>query len=173
MSSAPQRTALSIASAAALATACAVAMSLLLTGLSSPPDFQQHIAALEQKIAGARQVLRPHLEGSGYGADAVCKKALGQEVQLLRKDVVAQADAAKLMVSGLDIAPDNQTSLGETLAPLRLKLQAEGSYEGALSLMAGLARERPMIFVDTVDLGSKTSSVTLKLSGRVYCSAGT
>jgi hypothetical protein len=50
------------------------------------------------------------------------------------------------------------------------RFQASGSYESALMAMDQLAKRRPQVFADTVDLTSKTSSVTLVFSGRVFCS---
>lgn len=164
--------AISMAYAAAVATAFAIAMNLLASALSTPTRFRDRLTALQEKTDSLRRVLRPHAEPSPYPSNAVCSSG-GAEQQRLRNALTGQADATKMILSGLEIGPDDQAALGETLFPLRLRFQAQGSYEAALAMMQTLARERPVIFADAVDLTSKTSSVTLKFSGRIFCSAGT
>lgn len=173
MSPPRQSAAISIAYGAAVATMSAIAFALLLSALSTPQGYKERIATLQQKVEGVRRMLKPPAELAPYPADAVCAKGVSPTLDQLRKDIGGQAETAKLVLSQVELGPDEQARLGETLIPLQLKLQAQGSYESTIALLALLARHRPMVFADTVDLSSKTSSVTLKFSGRLFCSAGT
>jgi hypothetical protein len=143
-----------------------------LSAMAKPRDYDARVAAADEKAHRLQRVLRANAPNGPFGWDAICRQPPAREVQQLRKDITAQAEAAKLTLASLEVGPDYQASLGETLSPLRVRLEAEGGYEGALGLLAGLAEAKPSLFIDTLDLSSRTSSVSLKLSGRVYCSAG-
>jgi hypothetical protein len=74
------------------------------------------------------------------------------------------------MVS-LDVRPEPAPDLSERLVPVRIRFAAVGTYENTVALMAVLARERPEVFVDSLDLTPRVSNVTLAFSGRVFCAA--
>jgi hypothetical protein len=173
MTRAPHKLGFSVAVAAMVGLMVAVVTSAELAALARPSGYEVRIAAATQNAERLRRLLAGDPTTGPFGWDAICRQTPDREVQQLRKDIAVQADAAKLTVGGLEVGPDYQEALGDTLSPLRVRLEAQGPYQGAVSLLAVLAQSRPTLFVDSVDLTSRTSSVTLKLSGRVYCSAGT
>jgi len=168
-----QGSGLSIALAAGMAVLFAASIGLSLAALAKPSETDARISVRQQKIRALEQVFQARTSPRLYPADAICRQRPDQAAAQLRTLITGQAQAAKLAVTAVEIGSDPQAPLGETLAPLRIQLTTQGAYDATLSLMATMARYRPMIFVDAVDLSSKTSSVSLKFSGHLYCAAET
>ena len=169
----PHRTGLSIATAVVLMGASAVFAAVEFAALAKPTHYSQRMAAATAQTESLRRQMGAATTGGRYGWDAICRQPVERAVLQARQDLNHQAELAKLGLNALEVGPDYQSALGQSLAPLRVRFEARGGYDGALALLAALAQSRPTLFIDSLDLSSQTSSVTLKLSGRVYCSAGT
>ncbi|TAJ28694.1 GspMb/PilO family protein, partial [Bosea sp. (in: a-proteobacteria)] len=134
---------------------------------STPKDFTTRLAAVEQRSVETRGMLRAR--GTNvFSPDAVCGRPTEVEANALQQELATYGARLNLRLSGLTIAPEVTTTEG--LAAIRLRFQASGSYESALLALDQLAKRRPQVFADSVDLTSKTSSVTLVFSGRLFCS---
>jgi hypothetical protein len=157
--------------AVGVAAASALAMSLILAGASSPPDFRARLAALETQAQQTSELMRPLPAGSLYPADALCGRDTAAAARKLHDGLSAAVAQASLTLDSLEVRPDLDTSEPATLKPLRVRLSATGPYEGVVMLLATLSRQRPDVFADGVDLTGKTSNVTMSFSGRVFCSA--
>ncbi len=68
------------------------------------------------------------------------------------------------------ITPPDVTWMGDRPTPVLFQLEATGRYDAALSLLKLLADGEPEIFADQMDIKSQTSTVWIKLTGRVLCS---
>jgi len=155
--------------AAGLALAGAVTMGVLLASLSAPPHFRARVAALKQQADEASRLLRPARMDGAAGVGSVCARA-GEQPEALRKDLADYASQLGLQLSGVDIVTEPDVGAHEALTPLQLRFEATGGYDGALGLLDLLSRRQPDVFVETVDLTSNVSSVTIAFSGHVYCS---
>ncbi|MFZ3004788.1 MAG: hypothetical protein WA047_01345 [Phenylobacterium sp.] len=153
--------------AAGLALAAALVLGVTLTALSTPKDFKSRLSTVEQQTVETRGMLRAR-GTSLFSPDAVCNRSAEAEANALREELATYGARLNLRLSGLSAAPEVTTTDG--LAGVRLRFQASGSYESALMALDQLAKRRPQVFADTVDLTSKTSSVTLVFSGRLFCS---
>lgn len=162
---------LDIAVAVGAAAGAALLFGVVLAGLSTPDDFQARVAALEAQAARTEGLLRPVRDRGPFGAEALCTRDAGAQAQQLRALVSGQATQAGLVVDSLDARPEPAAQSGVRVVPVRLRLSVTGSYEGAVGLLARLSRERPQLFVDSLDLIPKVSNVTLSMSGRVFCGA--
>jgi len=154
-----------------VATASALAMGLVLAGVSSPPDFRTRLTALETQVQQTRTLMRPLPAEGLYPADAICRGDANAAVKALRDNLSAFAAQAGLSLDTLDIRPEPVAGEPGLLTPVRLRFTATGSYESVVMLLAALSRLRPDVFADGVDLTSKTSNVTLSFSGRAFCAA--
>lgn len=154
--------------AAGLALSSALLMSMLLAAIASPKALTSRVATLQAQADEAGRLLQRSRAPAGYALDAVCAKSVDRQARDLRDALQGYAGALQLNMTGVEIEP--LVTRG-ALAPIRLRFQASGSYEAAVRLLGALADQRPLIFADSVDLTSRTSSVTLVFTGRAYCSA--
>jgi hypothetical protein len=153
-----------------IVAAAAVVTGLVLTGLASPPDFARRVAALDGRADQIRRWTSVRPGASQYPQGAICNIGLGKAQDLLRADIGGQAQASGLALSTLEVGADRDAPLGQTLVPIRVRFQVQGAYAAVIGLMDRLSRTRPLLFADAVDLTSNTTSVTMKFSGRAFCS---
>ncbi|HLZ77174.1 hypothetical protein [Phenylobacterium sp.] len=162
--------ALELAGGAAIALVCALTGAVALMSLAKPGHFDTRMAAVERDAGLAAKLLRQRTPTQGLTADATCSSALPAEAERLRAQLFALASVFPLQNVSIEVTQEPQARLG-VLAPLRLRLSGAGSYEAALTALGRLGAVRPLVFIDSVDLSSKTSFVTFSISGRVFCSA--
>jgi hypothetical protein len=155
--------------AAGLAAAGAIGAVLGAAHLARPDDFAARLAVVEQKMARVRELGAGAGRPDTFPADAACAQT-ARGAEDVRRQIAGLASQLNLEVSQLDVAPTPPAG-SSRLAPLQLRFEVDGPYAGAVDLVRRLETVRPMVFVDTVDLTSKTSSVTLAVSGRAFCSA--
>jgi len=160
---------LDIAFALGAGAAAALIFAVVLSGLSTPKDFDARLAALDAQTTRAEGMLRPVRDRGRFSIDALCARAPAEEATLLRDLVSAHATQAALSLDSLESRLETLPDADARLAPVRLRFSVTGSYEGAVGLLALVARERPQLFVDSLDLTPKVSNVTLSFSGRVFC----
>lgn len=160
---------LDLAFAVGAGAAAALIFALVLASLSTPKDFDSRLAALDDQASRAEALLRPVRDRGRFSIAALCTRAANDEARALGELVTAEATRAALVLDSLEtrleVAPDPDGRV----TPVRLRFAVTGSYEGAVGLLALVARERPQLFVDSLDLTPKVSNVTLSVSGRVFC----
>ncbi|WP_310540384.1 hypothetical protein [Phenylobacterium sp.] len=154
--------------AASLALGSALVMALVLTSISTPAGFKSRLAAVSDQVADADRRSRSSSAPGVFPVDAVCTRTAERQAEFLGDSLQGYAAPLQLDLRGLEIVAGVPSGRGK-LVPVRFRFQASGSYEAAIGLLDALSRQRPQIFADTVDLTSKTSSVTLVFSGRLYC----
>lgn len=160
-----------IAVAAGVGAVAALGLGALLASLSTPRDFQSRIGALQQTAERAEALLRPVRDRGPFGVEALCTRDPGQQADRLRELVSARAAAAGLSVDSLEARAEPAPEVSEQVTPVRLRFTVTGSYDGVVGLAALLSRERPQVFVESLDLVPKVSNATLSLSGRAFCGA--
>lgn len=152
-----------------VAAACALGFGVALAAWSAPADFDARLAAATAKADRAEALLKPPRTSARFAPDAVCTQDPEQQSAALRRTLEVEAGRNSLVVVSADARPEPAGDLEVRLTPVRLRFTATGSYEGSVALLALLARERPQLFVDSLDLTPKTANVTLSFSGRVFC----
>jgi type II secretion system (T2SS) protein M len=152
--------------AAMIGGAVAVVAATGLAALARPADRAERLAQVERKLDRLETLQRAAGEGPIYPRGAICREGVGRGVGLVEQKVRAQLGQARLAT----IAFEPSTPVGDSLMAVGFRFETEGSYEDAMTLLRGLDAARPTLFVDSVDLVSKTSTVSLRLSGRFYCS---
>lgn len=158
----------SLAFAAALAGGLAALLAATgLAALARPADRAARVAALEAKLDGLHRLERAPIGGLVYPKGAVCRDGATRGAAGVEQKLRAGLGQAKLV--RLSFEPEPAT-LGAAPTAVVLRFETEGSYEDATALLSALDTARPVLFVDAVDLETRTSAVSLHFSGRFYCS---
>ena len=138
-----------------------------LAALARPADRATRIAALEVKLDRLHRLDRAPVGGLVYPKGSVCRDGAVRGAAMVEQTLRAGLGQAKLV--RISFEPE-AASLDATPTAVALRFETEGSYEDATALLSTLDTVRPAIFVDTVDLETRTSAVSLHFSGRFYCS---
>jgi len=143
-----------------------------LAALARPADRAARIAALEVKLDRLHRLERAPVGGLVYPKDAVCRDGAVRGAAVVEQALRAGLGEAKLVRISFEPEPatSGPASVGAAPTAVALRFETEGSYEDATALLSTLDAVRPAIFVDTVDLETRTSAVSLQFSGRFYCS---
>jgi len=161
----PPMTAAMVAGATVL-TATVTVMALV--AVAKPRDFAARTAAVAAGLDAAARRVGPRGAALDLPPGALCTLAPPEAAARIRAVVSGAAAAARLDVESLEVTPRPDE---RGLSPYEVRLAAGGSYEGAVATLAGLEAARPMLFIETADLVSRTSSVNLQVKGRVFCAA--
>ncbi|HUO23361.1 MAG TPA: GspMb/PilO family protein [Caulobacteraceae bacterium] len=146
----------------------ALAMFLALWLIAQPSDLTQRMARIDQQTALAETVLTGE-RAHGYLAGAVCQDARTAP-DLVRQRLKSAAVAKGLALANVSAAPGAPNEAIGGLEPISLAFEASGPYDAVIGLLGALAQAQPQVFADTVDLKSQVSSVSLKFTGRLFCS---
>lgn len=158
------------AAAAGAAVVLATVAVFALTVTSRPSELVSRLAAVEANAEEARQLFRRRVAASAP-ADAICRAEPGAAAAKLRSEIAAVVAGSGLAEPVVEVRSTPQGGGANRLSALAVRVETQGSYEAVLGLLAQLSNVRPIVFVDTVDLRSATSFVTLSVSGHAYCSA--
>ncbi|MDR3511014.1 MAG: GspMb/PilO family protein [Caulobacteraceae bacterium] len=155
--------------AVTIALAAGAAMFVVLAVIARPAHYSARLAAIGQQVDAADTLLRTGGD-AGYPLKALCSGAPDVAAAALRQRLQGAASATGVALSSVEADPGAADEARGGLYPIVLKLEANGRYDGVVSMLGSLAKGQPELFVDVVDLKSLTSAVDLKLSGRIYCS---
>jgi hypothetical protein len=147
-----------------------VLSAVALAAIATPPRFEARLAALDADTATAAQSLRKRPRGDILPPDAACPSAGPGEIQALRDALKRTAETFRLEQATVSVEADPAAD-ARGLAALKVQLDGQGQYDAALGALQHLSTLRPMVFIEAVDLESKTSFVTLSIKGHAFCSA--
>lgn len=150
---------------AAIVTAAVAGLTL--TTLATPSDFKERQAALEQTTRQIERLAVLPGDGAAYPKGAVCDGFRGDSLAKMRQELEEASTAEGLQ--NLRVSWGAPVESGGKIAPLALRIEADGSYERVLSWMDRVGRGAPKVFVETVDLTKNASGAHLALSGKVFC----
>lgn len=150
-----------------VAIASAAVMGWGLKALATPSDFEQRQAALEQKTRQIERLAALPGDGAAYPKGAVCEGFRGEALTRMRQTLEEASTSQNLQ--NVRISWGAPAESGGEIAPLALRIEADGSYERVLSWMDQIGRGAPTIFVETVDLTKGAAGAHLTLSGKVFC----
>ena len=139
-----------------------------LSALAKPSHYADRRAALERQVEQIERLQNTPRSGATYPKGAVCRGGLDQGAKQVEQALRAAA-GPDVTVSNL-VIEDLPQADSPGLRAARVRFEAVGGYDQALALLTALQPLRPVIFADSVDLTSKTSSIALNFSGRFYCS---
>jgi len=139
-----------------------------LAAIARPADLKARVAALEVQAERTQTLLRRRGGTADYPAGAVCPGLSEAQLEPVRQRLRASLAGANLSVGKILVARSPTPSF-EAITPVNVQFETKGAYEATLLMLDNLSRQTPLLYVDTVDLRSRTDSVNLQLSGRIYC----
>lgn len=150
--------------AAGAATGFAVVLSMIATpgdlserasNVSTRADALQHDfgSARSPQPADLRRVCFTPVERAKYDLQSAIANAAGPQGVTI-SDFRASADPT--IVSG-------------AIQPVVFHFAATGPYDGVVGILRRLAANKSEVFVDSADLVSNTTNVTLSFTGRLFC----
>jgi len=152
---------------AAIAGGSAVLLAVLLSSLAAPGELSRRIAALAERTASLDHGFQSEKAPPLSDLRLVCLTSAERGAADLQTLVRGVAGQQGLTLADFRIDDAPPTAAG--VQPVVFRFQATGSYEGAISILRGLAAYRTAVFVDQADLTSNSSSVTLNFTGRMMC----
>jgi hypothetical protein len=158
-----------IALAGGITAALALATGLVLAQLSTPTDFKSRLAALSARADQAGAISHRAHDAPAVAANDICNQSTAVEAGLLAGQLRDQAAQLKLAVTSAELTPLGQADPASHLTALRVRMETSGAYDATLGLLDLMAKSRPQILADSVDLTPKGSTVSLAFSGRVFC----
>ncbi len=141
----------------------------LLAVLATPSHLKARLAAIEATAERIDAAPRQFGDPTAYAPHALCRGSPQQAAEALRAALAGSAATAGIAPPRIAVTPPDSAEAGGRPTPVLFELDATGRYDLVLSLLKQLDQAEPQIFADTLDLKSQTSTVSLKLTGRVLC----
>ena len=158
-----------VATAFTVAAGVAVALWLIFATIAHPSRVSARMADLDRRLDEADRLAATATGPLTQPPGAICHQEADSAVAALKQRLQANASANGLTLSNLAVSPGAGDEALAGLTPITFSLEANGRYDAVVTMIAGLGKAEPELFVDQADLKSQTSSVDLKFSGRLYC----
>lgn len=139
-----------------------------LAAVARPANLNERVQALQAQSERVQTLLRRRGGTTDYPPGAICPGLSEVQLEPIRQQLRAAVAGAGLDPQKVSVARSAAPSL-EAIAPVDVRLETNGAYGPTLLMLDALSRQTPLLYVDTVDLRSRTDTVNLQLSGRLYC----
>ena len=156
--------------AGGLAAGLAVGLGILLSSLTVPSGFKDRLTGVETGVEAAQRQIRPLRDAEAPPPGAICASHV-RDAQPLADRLREAAAQLQLQAVRVQVAPAPAAAQRSGLAALSVSFEAEGGYDAAVQMLDVIGRQKPQVFVDTVDLGVKGAAVTLSMTGRAFCAS--
>jgi len=157
-----------VAGAVAGAALLALSSFMLLSKIATPADLSARLTAAGAQVDRAQRLAGGGADPAAYGKGALCSQPAEVAAPAIRSGALAIANAAGLSATDVKALP-RRLDFEHGTPSVDLQIRADGRYDAIVQMLGRLSAARPQIFVDTLDLESRTSAVSLKLSGHVFC----
>jgi hypothetical protein len=155
--------------ALAVAASGAALMGLILVTASAAPNMKARLEALDVRTERIQALSRQAPADAMGPPDSLCHQDPAEAAKREHDAVAVLGAQANVTLDAVDARPDLSGDTQAGLTPIRLRVSATGSYESIMALLAALSRQRPLVYVDSLDLTPKVSNVTAVISGRSFC----
>ena len=157
-----------LAVAAAICAGGAVYIGLVL--IARPAGLERRLAVVAQQADDADRLKARSGGPSPYSVGAVCEGGADAGAAALRQRINLTASKTGVVIEDVSANPQTPDDANRGLQPVTVTIKASGQYAAVVGLLQTLAKSTPSVFVDTLDLKSGVGAVSLKLSGRLFCS---
>ena len=159
-----------VAGAVLLGLLLAIGGYWALSALSTPQHFGSRLADAEARITRAQSLANQPHDASVYLRHALCRGSPDQVADMVRMEVARAAEQARVTAPQVVVTPVDAQGGEAGAYPVMFTVETMDRYDLVLAFLGRLSQAEPQVFADTLDLTSKTSAVSLKLTGRVLCS---
>lgn len=137
-----------------------------LSGLAEPAKLDPRWADAQQDLKLLRRAERKAPSGDTLPAGTLCRSDPAIAAETLR----ARLNGLTLVqVKSVFVAVEPSRPNAPDFTPVVFRLEIRGAYADVTRTLGDLARSRPVVFADHVDIVSEGGSTTLKLKGEVLC----
>lgn len=157
-----------IAMTTVLGVAAALGGFAALSALSTPSRLRGRVEALEASIERTQGILSRPRDPAHYLSAPLCHARAAEAGNIVRQEISAAAKASGLAAPTVTMSPNVEDLASQTF-PVMFTVDVTDRYDLVLGFLGRLAQSEPEVFADSLDLTSKTSAVSLKLTGRVEC----
>lgn len=172
MSRSPDIDTFAITGAVFTGLVAALATYWILSALSTPPRLKARMDLIETGIGQVEASARRPSISNVYLHHALCHGPSSAAQEVVRTELSNAASEAGLSGAQIALTPASEADMSQRAYPVLFDVEATDRYDLVLGYLQRLASAEPQIFADTIDLTSKTSAVSLKITGRVLCEPG-
>ena len=159
--------------AVALSVAAALAGGLIawfgLSLMARPSHAAARLAEVARQADAVDRITK-RSASSAFPAGAVCDNGAEAGAAAVHQVLTTLAAQSSVAVADFQAQPQTPDEANGGLQPVRLAIAGSGASAAVQTLLQGLSKSSPAIFVDTLDLRPVDGGVSLKLSGRIFCS---
>ncbi|MBO9709875.1 MAG: hypothetical protein J7521_16865 [Caulobacter sp.] len=147
---------------------CALLFGAGLSVLARPADLKDRLNVLDGQAERAQALLRRRGGSHDYPPGSVCAGVAPAQLEPVRQRFSALATVTPGQPARVQLTPSAPADL-ERIAPVSVRIEAEGEYAPMLSALDALSRSQPLLYADVVELRPHDHLVSLQFSGRFYC----
>jgi hypothetical protein len=162
----PRRSPLAYSVAIGVALISTILTFDALAGLAEPTKLDPRWADAQRDLKILRHAERKSTSGDTLAAGTLCRSDPAIAAESLRSRLTA---LAPLQIKSVFVAVEPASPNAPDFTPVVFRLEAKGAYADVTHTLGDLARSRPVIFADTVDITSEGPFTALKLKGKVLC----
>jgi len=162
----PRRSPLSYSVAAGVALISALLTFGGLSGLAEPAGLDPRWADAQRDLKLLHRAERKSPSGDVLPAGTLCRSDPAIAAESLRARLTA---LTSVQIKSKFVAVEPPMPNAPDFTPVVFRLEVSGAYADVTRTLGDLARSRPVIFVDHVEIGSEGRAATLKLKGEVLC----
>lgn len=155
---------------ATIAATVGTAFFVTLLIVARPSHYSARLAEITRQIHVAEAQLQSSGDPRAYSPKAVCRGDAGAASAVFKQQLQSAAAATSVTLVNAQAVAGASDEANGGLTPIAVQLDGNGRYDSVVLMLGSLAKLQPQLFVDNVDLKSQTSSVNIKLTGRIYCS---
>ena len=162
----PRRSPLSYSVAVGVALISAILTLGALTGLAEPARLDPRWADAQRDLRLLHRAERRSPSGDTLSAGTLCRSDPAIAAESLRTRLSA---LPSVQIRSVFVAVESPAPNAPDFTPIVFRLEVSGAYADLARTLGDLARSRPVIFADHVEMGPDGQTTALKLKGEVLC----
>jgi hypothetical protein len=135
--------------------------------ISRPPRLSAEIQDASAKLSRAQMIEALPGSPTAWPAGAICDNLAGARLDLYRGRISQLANQAGASLSEAMISQGSRQS--RMLTSAQVSIVGKATYDGFTQFSTALSHEKPVLFVNALDVQSRAQGVTFDLKGTIWC----
>lgn len=162
----PRQSPLSYSIAVGVALISAIITCGALSGLAEPRRLDPRWADAQKDVKILRHAERKAPVGDALPAGALCRSDPAIAAETLKSRL---RNLPLVQIKTVFVAVEPPRPNAPDFTPIVFRLELQGAYGDVTRTLGDLARSRPVVFTDEVDISSEGAATALKIKGEVLC----